>query len=100
MNPPSYPPPWAGLNKTDPYATVHMLAAGASPGSVTPLGAAVAMLCIEHGLVPKSLNTQERDPQLRAAINGHTHGARVERVLSNSFGFGGSNCSLLFGRAA
>jgi len=26
--------------------------------------------------------------------------ARVDRVLSNSFGFGGSNCSLLLGRPA
>jgi 3-oxoacyl-[acyl-carrier-protein] synthase-1 len=24
---------------------------------------------------------------------------RLSRVMSNSFGFGGSNCSLIFGRA-
>jgi 3-oxoacyl-[acyl-carrier-protein] synthase-1 len=62
--------------------------------------AAIAMLCIEHGLIPQSLNTEEPDPQLHGAIVRQTHQAKVERVLSNSFGFGGSNCSLLFGRLA
>jgi 3-oxoacyl-[acyl-carrier-protein] synthase-1 len=26
--------------------------------------------------------------------------ARIDRAMSNSFGFGGSNCSLILGRAA
>jgi 3-oxoacyl-[acyl-carrier-protein] synthase-1 len=26
------------------------------------------------------------------------HATRVDRVLSNSFGFGGSNCALVIGR--
>ncbi len=72
---------------------------GHTLGAAGMVEAAIAMLCIEHGLVPRSLNTRERDPQLRAAIVERTHAAKVGRVLSNSFGFGGSNCSLLFGSA-
>jgi 3-oxoacyl-[acyl-carrier-protein] synthase-1 len=72
---------------------------GHTLGAAGMVEAAVALLCIEHGLIPQSLNTEEVDPQLHAAIARRTRPARVERVLSNSFGFGGSNCSLLFGRS-
>ena len=73
---------------------------GHTLGAAGMVEAAVAMLCLQHGLLPRSLNTRERDPQLRAAIVERTRAARLRRVLSNSFGFGGSNCSLLFGSAA
>jgi 3-oxoacyl-[acyl-carrier-protein] synthase I len=73
---------------------------GHTLGAAGMVEAAIAMLCIEHGLVPASLNLRERDPALHCAIVERTHAARVGRVLSNSFGFGGSNCSLLFGRPA
>ena len=73
---------------------------GHTLGAAGMVEAAIAMLCIEHGLIPQSLNTEEPDPQLHGAIVRQTHQAKVERVLSNSFGFGGSNCSLLFGRLA
>ncbi|MDB5974920.1 MAG: beta-ketoacyl-[acyl-carrier-protein] synthase [Nevskia sp.] len=71
---------------------------GHTLGAAGMVEAAVAMLCIEHGLIPQSLNTEELDPLLRGAIVTRTRAAGIERVLSNSFGFGGSNCSLLFGR--
>jgi 3-oxoacyl-[acyl-carrier-protein] synthase I len=73
---------------------------GHTLGAAGMVEAAISMLCLQHGLVPGSLNTRERDPALRAAIVTGTHSAKLERVLSNSFGFGGSNCSLLFGRSA
>lgn len=71
---------------------------GHTLGAAGMVEAAVSLLCIEHGLVPRSLNTRERDPELRAAVQLETRRAPVARVLSNSFGFGGSNCALLFGR--
>jgi 3-oxoacyl-[acyl-carrier-protein] synthase-1 len=73
---------------------------GHTLGAAGMVEAAIAMLCLQHGLVPGSLNTRERDPALRAAIVPRTRSAPLRRVLSNSFGFGGSNCSLLFGRRA
>ena len=73
---------------------------GHTLGAAGMVEAAIALLCLEHGLVPRSLNTEQLDPQLRGAIVMRTQARTVERVLSNSFGFGGSNCSLLFGRRA
>ncbi len=56
-----------------------------------------SLLAIEHELMPATLQTQSLDPELRAHVLLQPVGARVRRVLSNSFGFGGNNCSLLFG---
>lgn len=61
--------------------------------------AVIAMQCIEHGLMPASLNTEELDPDFGSGILLQQRETSVKRVLSNSFGFGGSNCTLIFGGA-
>ncbi len=60
--------------------------------------AAIALLAIEHQFMPGSPTTENVDPETRCAFLLAGRPARVERVMSNSFGFGGSNCALLFGR--
>ena len=60
--------------------------------------AVFACLCLEHGFIPASLNTRQPDPKLSAAIVLTPQSRPVNVVLSNSFGFGGTNCSLLFGK--
>jgi 3-oxoacyl-[acyl-carrier-protein] synthase-1 len=60
--------------------------------------AIISMLAIEHGFIPGSLGTQQIDPALTCNYMIENREARVNRVLSNSFGFGGSNCSLILGR--
>jgi 3-oxoacyl-[acyl-carrier-protein] synthase-1 len=62
--------------------------------------AIIAMQCIEHGFMPASLNTQHLDAAFGSNILLQGREAGVKRVLSNSFGFGGSNCTLIFGGAA
>lgn len=47
----------------------------------------------------KSLNTKDLDPEIPANINMASSSENIEYVLSNSFGFGGSNCSLVIGRS-
>ncbi len=69
---------------------------GHTLGAAGIIEAGISLLCIEHGLLPQSLNTQQKDPQLNANVLLETRHAKVDRVISNSFGFGGSNCSLLF----
>lgn len=59
--------------------------------------AVITLLAIELGLLPRSLNTVTRDPAIRGRVLLASEHRRVRRVLSNSFGFGGSNCSLLLG---
>lgn len=61
--------------------------------------AIVAMLCIQHGFMPGSLNTHIVDPLLKSRYLIENKDASVDYVMSNSFGFGGCNCSLIFGRA-
>jgi 3-oxoacyl-[acyl-carrier-protein] synthase-1 len=72
---------------------------GHTLGAAGMVEAAVSLMAIEHGLMPRSLNTRVRDPAIEAGILLENRLAPVQRVLSNSFGFGGSNCSLLFGSA-
>jgi 3-oxoacyl-[acyl-carrier-protein] synthase-1 len=61
--------------------------------------ALISALALRHNLLPRSLNTERLDPALRATIVMRTEERPLRRVLSNSFGFGGNNCSLLFGKA-
>ena len=58
------------------------------------------MLAVEHDFVPGSLNTQHLDPSIAINYRIENSEGRINRVLSNSFGFGGSNCSLVLGRQA
>ena len=62
--------------------------------------AIIGMLTLEHGFVPGSVNTLQLDPAITIDYRIENTEARIERVLSNSFGFGGSNCSLVLGRQA
>jgi 3-oxoacyl-[acyl-carrier-protein] synthase-1 len=60
--------------------------------------AIIAMLAVEHGFVPGSVNTQQLDPGITINYRIENGEGKIRRVLSNSFGFGGSNCSLVLGR--
>ena len=55
-------------------------------------------LCPEQGFIPPTLNTRQRDPRLGAGVVLDGQERPLRTALSNSFGFGGTNCSLLFGR--
>ena len=54
----------------------------------------------QHGLLPGGLNTRELDGSLAVDYLLKNRASTVKHVLSNSFGFGGTNCSLIFGLAA
>jgi 3-oxoacyl-[acyl-carrier-protein] synthase-1 len=56
-------------------------------------------LAIRHGFLPGSPHTKTLDPALRSRFVTAGHSARIDRAISNSFGFGGANCSLVLGRA-
>lgn len=60
--------------------------------------AIIAMLAVEHGFVPGSVNTKQLDPTIMIDYRIENGAGTIKRVLSNSFGFGGSNCSLVLGR--
>jgi 3-oxoacyl-[acyl-carrier-protein] synthase I len=70
---------------------------GHTQGAAGIAEAVLSLLSIKHGFIPATLNTAEPDPDLKARIVLRNTGGAVKRVLSNSFGFGGSNCALVFG---
>jgi 3-oxoacyl-[acyl-carrier-protein] synthase II len=66
-------------------------------------GAVEAALCIralETGILPPTTNLDDPDPECALDhVANRAREANVEVVLSNSFGFGGTNAALVFGRA-
>ena len=75
-------------------------ATGHTLGAAGGVEAAIALLAMRHGLMPAGLNGRERDPALTMNYLSANRSAPLRRVLSNSFGFGGSNASLVLGAAA
>ncbi|HEX5391772.1 MAG TPA: beta-ketoacyl-[acyl-carrier-protein] synthase family protein [Rhodocyclaceae bacterium] len=74
-------------------------ATGHTLGAAGAVEAVVSALALTHGLIPGSPNTVSLDPALSLDYALTPRHAKLRRVLSNSFGFGGSNCSLVFGAA-
>jgi 3-oxoacyl-[acyl-carrier-protein] synthase-1 len=74
-------------------ATGHLLGAAGITEAI------VCILAIEHGLVPGSANTRRVDPSLKSDYLLDGRNEKVTHALTNSFGFGGSNCSLVLGAA-
>ncbi len=55
------------------------------------------LLSIQNSFIPGTLNTEELDATIEINCLLKNSYQSVNTVMSNSFGFGGSNCSLLFG---
>lgn len=75
-------------------------ATGHTLGAAGALEAVVCALGLRHGFMPGSANTVRPDPSIAIDYLLATRKGDVKYALSNSFGFGGSNCSLVFGRAS
>ena len=73
-------------------------ATGHTLGAAGALEAVISALALRHGLLPGGLNTTRVDPALEVDYLTESRRAPLTRVLSNSFGFGGSNCSLVLER--
>lgn len=72
---------------------------GHTLGASGVVEAVFSALAIQHGFMPGSPHTRKVDPGLRSRYLVTGHDQRISRILSNSFGFGGVNCSLVLGRA-
>ena len=72
---------------------------GHTLGASGALEAVIAALCVADGLVPGCLGVETPDPGFGVDVAVANRAAPVRRVLSNSFGFGGSNLALVIGRA-
>ncbi len=57
-----------------------------------------SLLALNDGYLPAGLNLTEPEPDWEDFILLEPVEKQIDAVLSNSFGFGGSNCALIFGR--
>ncbi|MDQ5878847.1 MAG: 3-oxoacyl-[acyl-carrier-protein] synthase [Pseudomonadota bacterium] len=71
---------------------------GHTLGAAGGIEAVICALALREGLIPGGVGTETLDPQLRCNYQFDTQQRPLLHVLSNSFGFGGSNCSLVFSR--
>jgi len=62
--------------------------------------AVILVLTLMHQMLPPTLGWTAPDPGVRIDVVSTPRPAAVEVGLSNSFGFGGTNCTLVFRRAA
>ncbi|HSY04972.1 MAG TPA: beta-ketoacyl-[acyl-carrier-protein] synthase family protein [Steroidobacteraceae bacterium] len=74
-------------------------ATGHTLGAAGALEAVICALALQDGLMPGGVNTAQVDPTLPVHYLRANRSGPLLRVMSNSFGFGGSNCSLILGRA-
>ena len=74
---------------------------GHALGATGAWEAAISLLCLHDNWLPPTLNLTNPDPACDLNYLPGTEGrtASVDYVLSNSFGFGGINACLVFGRA-
>ena len=74
-------------------------ATGHTLGAAGGLEAVICALALRHAVMPGGMNTSQLDPLLPLNYLLESREQPVRRALSNSFGFGGTNCSLVLGRA-
>jgi 3-oxoacyl-[acyl-carrier-protein] synthase II len=71
--------------------TGHLL--GAAGG----IEAVYSVMAMRHGVVPPTINYHEPDPECDLDVVPNTaRDAKLDYAMSNNFGFGGTNASLLF----
>jgi 3-oxoacyl-[acyl-carrier-protein] synthase II len=68
-------------------------------GGAGGLEAGITILAMQHQIAPPTMNLVEADPECRLNyVPNKPQAAKIDYALSNSFGFGGTNGSLVFKR--
>ena len=75
-------------------------ALGHSIGAVGALEAVLTIKSVEESVIPPTLNLETLDPECGDidVVHGEARRGQIDYALSNSFGFGGHNVALAFGR--
>jgi len=89
----------AAVFGTDTPCSSTKGATGHTLGAAGGVEAVISLLALQHGLMPGGLNVQTPDPELRLNYLRANREAPLRAILSNSFGFGGTNASLVLGAA-
>lgn len=87
----------AGVKHASVYAPKSAL--GHSIGAVGALESILTVLSIRDGVVPPTLNLENQDPAIDLdVVHGAARHQDIQYAINNSFGFGGHNVALAFGR--
>jgi len=73
---------------------------GHTLGAAGIVEAVISLLALDTGLMPGTVNSTALDPVCGPQIRLAPAHGEVRHALSNSFGFGGNNCALIFGKGA
>lgn len=72
-------------------------------GATAAVEALACIMAIDRGVIPPTINCEEVDPQIDERFNltlGKAQKREVRYAMSNTFGFGGHNSTILFGKFA
>ena len=70
---------------------------GHTLGAAGIVESVIAMLALSEDWLPGTLNSTDKDPACGAQVRLQGEARRITHAMNNSFGFGGNNCSLVFG---
>lgn len=86
-----------GNNRPAVYAPKSAL--GHSVGAVGAVESILTVLALRDGVVPATLNLRNLDPEIDLdVVAGEPRHGNYEYAINNSFGFGGHNVAIAFGR--
>jgi 3-oxoacyl-[acyl-carrier-protein] synthase II len=87
-----------GTNRERPLITANKSQLGHSLGAIGGVEAISSVLSVYDNKVPPILNLKEVDPECEGLnyVKEHTAQTNIDIALSNSFGFGGTNATLIF----
>ena len=71
---------------------------GHTLGAAGILEAIITLEAMRNDLIPGTLNCEEADPEFRFSVLEQNVSQTIQHAMTNSFGFGGNNATLIFGR--
>jgi 3-oxoacyl-[acyl-carrier-protein] synthase II len=89
---------WAGSNVGKIRVSSTKSAIGHLLGGAGSVEAVISLMALTHQFLPASLNVREPDAVCTFDLVRAPRDAKIAHVLTNSFGFGGANATLIFGQ--
>ena len=89
---------WAGDDVASVKVSSTKSAIGHLLGGAGAVESVISLIALEDQWLPASLNVREADAVCTFDLIREPRAAKVEHVLTNSFGFGGANATLVFGK--
>jgi 3-oxoacyl-[acyl-carrier-protein] synthase II len=87
---------WAGAGVSSIRVSSTKSAMGHLLGGAGAVESVICLIAMEEQFLPASLNVREADPVCEFDLVREPRQAVVQRTLTNSFGFGGANATLIF----